>query len=141
MTLQCRARLELLISLCQASLSPGSEEGESGVVRMLYPSMAIFSHSCSPNTQALHRPDYGLTLTTTRTIRAGEEITVTYTELWGSAVHRKQDINNWFFQCSCERCQDQEVSTLDKLCSGRSPAKARTRYVYRCLPSTTLKFF
>ena len=75
---------------------------------MLYPSMAIFSHSCSPSTQALHRPDHGLTLTATRTIRAGEEITVTYTELWGGAVHRREDITNWFFHCSCQRCQDQE---------------------------------
>ena len=102
----------LLMTLLQARVSPGSEDADCGVVRMLYPSMAIFSHSCSPTTQALHRPDYGLTLTATRTIRAGEEITITYTELWGSAVHRKQDINNWFFHCSCERCQDQEV------CSG-----------------------
>ena len=38
-------------------------------VRMLYPSMAILSHSCCPNTQALHRPGYGLTLTATRDIR------------------------------------------------------------------------
>ena len=100
----------LMMLLVQARLSPGSVDGESGEVRMIYPSMAIFSHSCSPNTQALHRPDYGLVLTATRTIRAGEEITVTYTELWGSAVTRRQDINNWFFQCSCWRCQHQEVT-------------------------------
>ena len=92
---------------CTTQLPP-SGEAEAGQVRVLYPSMAILSHSCSPNTQARYRPDHGLSMTATRDIRRGEEITNTYTTLWGSSVHRKKDFANWFFDCSCERCEDGE---------------------------------
>ena len=91
----------------QVSVDEGEAGQEAGQVRMLYPSMAILSHSCSPNTEALHRPGHGLSLVATRDIKSGEEITVTYTGLWGGALHRRSDITtNWFFDCSCDRCQD-----------------------------------
>ena len=44
--------------------------------------------------------------------RAGEELTDTYTDLWGSLVHRRQDISNWFFECGCERCSDPYCTVL-----------------------------
>ena len=44
--------------------------------------------------------------------RAGEELTDTYTELWGGLVHRRQDISNWFFECGCERCSDPYCTVL-----------------------------
>ena len=125
-----------MVKLCQARVSPGSEDGDCGTVRMLYPSMAIFSHSCSPNTQALHRPDYGLSLTATRAIKAGEEITDTYTELWGSVVTRRQDINNWFFDCSCQRCQHQGDlgSDLETWRCWRRPPPSSSRFTAEELP-------
>ena len=72
---------------------------------MLYPSLALFSHSCAPNTQTLHQPHYGIAISSTKAITRGEEITITYTDLLGSSVARKKDIQeNWFFQCQCQRC-------------------------------------
>ena len=44
--------------------------------------------------------------------RAGEELTDTYTDLWGGLVHRRQDISNWFFECGCERCSDPYCTVL-----------------------------
>merc|ERR1719362_1644590 len=72
---------------------------------MLYPSLALFSHSCSPNTQTLHQPDYGIAISSTKPILKGEEITITYTNLLGSSEARRRDIQtNWFFDCQCQRC-------------------------------------
>ena len=92
---------------------------------MLYPSMCLCSHSCSPNTQSLHKPNYAMELRfndfkciiksnelvyffshrATKNIAKGEEITTTYTSLWESPVSRKKELyKNWFFTCKCERC-------------------------------------
>ena len=86
-----------------------SEDGEVGEVRMLYPSLALFSHSCAPNTQTLHQPQYGIAISSTKPIMRGEEITITYTNLLGSSVARRKDIQeNWFFDCRCQRCLSQD---------------------------------
>ena len=72
---------------------------------MLYPSLALFSHSCAPNTQTLHQPHYGIAISSTKAIPRGEEITITYCNLLGSSIARKRDIQeNWFFDCQCQRC-------------------------------------
>ena len=42
------------------------QDSEQGKVRMWFPSMSIFSHSCSPNTEALARTKHGLALSATR---------------------------------------------------------------------------
>ena len=42
-------------------------------------------------------------------IKAGEELTLAYTSLWGSEVARRQDlVRNWFFVCRCERCESDD---------------------------------
>ena len=75
---------------------------------MIYPSMALFSHSCCPNTEALCRTKHGLALSSTRPIKKGEELTLSYTSLWMSPSARKEDLTkNWFFTCACERCRDE----------------------------------
>ena len=45
------------------------QDSEQGEVRMWFPSMSIFSHSCSPNTEALARTKHGLALSATRVSR------------------------------------------------------------------------
>ena len=45
------------------------QDSEQGKVRMWFPSMSIFSHSCSPNTEALARTKHGLALSATRVSR------------------------------------------------------------------------
>ena len=85
---------------------------------MWYPSMCLFSHSCCPNLEAVNRSKYGLALCATKSVKKDEELTITYTSLWGSSVARKEDIsNNWYFRCSCDRCEDRNDfgSNLDTL--------------------------
>ena len=41
---------------CSARISGDSGDSDQGEVRMLYPGMSVFSHSCSPNTQAGRPP-------------------------------------------------------------------------------------
>ena len=67
-TSQVSGQLYSTVQYCTVLYCTVLQVGGSSV-RMLYPSMAILSHSCCPNTQALHRPGYGLTLTATRDIR------------------------------------------------------------------------
>ena len=89
----------------QDKISEDTGDGELGEARMIFPSLALFSHSCSPNTQCLHQPHYGIAISSTKPITKGEEITITYTNLLGSSVARRSDIQkNWFFDCQCARC-------------------------------------
>ena len=57
---------------CSARISSSGSDDEQGEVRMLYPSLSIFSHTCSPNTQAVNTADYGMALRATRDVKAGE---------------------------------------------------------------------
>lgn len=73
----------------------------------LYTLLSSFNHSCEPNA-AVSSVDnmHDVALKTTRPVKAGEEITITYIPLTESTTlaERQQLLKNYFFTCRCPRC-------------------------------------
>merc|ERR1712032_621137 len=89
---------------------------------------AMMSHSCSPNAERYTREDGMSAVLSSYSIRAGEEISIHYTNL----IHMRQARGGRFvrrcflftkmgFCCQCSRCTGTETQTKAKLL-----AKART---------------
>lgn len=78
----------------------------------LFPTAALVNHSCEPNALATFRPakssSSGPTLLVLRSIRdiaAGEEITVSYTDVASpTPIRRTNLLDDYFFRCACPRC-------------------------------------
>ncbi|KAG5478478.1 hypothetical protein LSCM4_04711 [Leishmania orientalis] len=74
----------------------------------LYSLLACFNHSCVPNA-AVSAVDgtHEIVLKTTRPVRGGEPLTITYIPLnAGASTHaeRQRQLRNYFFTCHCARC-------------------------------------
>ena len=71
---------------------------------------AMMSHNCRPNAeQNIHDHSARLVVEVVaiRPIMAGEEITISYTELLNSTVSRQHSLlTSKLFLCQCERCRD-----------------------------------
>ena len=71
---------------------------------------AMMSHSCSPSAeQNIHDHSNHLVVDTLaiRRIRAGEEISISYTELLATTVSRQHSLlTSKLFVCGCVRCRD-----------------------------------
>lgn len=73
----------------------------------LYALLASFNHSCEPNSAVSSVEEtHEIVLKTTRAVRAGEEITITYIPVTASTTlaERQQLLKNYFFTCRCPRC-------------------------------------
>jgi hypothetical protein len=76
----------------------------------LFPRHARMNHSCRPNASlyfscvALKRPRVHARLL--RDVEAGEEITITYVDLFATRAARRDELRRrYHFECSCERCE------------------------------------
>eukprot|EP00092_Neocalanus_flemingeri_P000460 GFUD01000489.1.p1 GENE.GFUD01000489.1~~GFUD01000489.1.p1 ORF type:complete len:526 (+),score=117.42 GFUD01000489.1:104-1681(+) len=97
------------LALQATGLSPDQEwvdDDDLGNARALYPAMCALSHSCVPNCRVMHSLNYKLVIRSAKDIPAGEELTICYTKMFTGAISRKADlVNNWFFECQCQRCR------------------------------------
>ncbi|AYU78977.1 hypothetical protein, conserved [Leishmania donovani] len=87
----------------------------------LYSLLSCFNHSCVPNA-AVSTVDgtHEIVLKTTRPIRAGEPLTITYIPLTAGAAsraERQRRLRNYFFTCHCPRC-DAEAAASAALTGG-----------------------
>ena len=97
-----------------SQIQPVSGEGEPtaaqpglGQARGIYLSMATMSHNCIPNCNTLNNPDFSMSVKSMKPIQAGEELTISYCKLFSGRLERKNYCEqNWFFTCTCARCQD-----------------------------------
>ncbi|EED80582.1 predicted protein, partial [Postia placenta Mad-698-R] len=71
----------------------------------VYPRPSFFNHHCSPNVNK-ERYGRGLAFVTTRSVRAGEELCISYghAEGMGWRQRQKELREGWFFECSCGKC-------------------------------------
>ena len=83
---------------------PGSK------LRVVYPLTAMMSHDCRPTAeQNIHDHTNGLLMEVLaiRPIRAGDQISISYTELLSTTVSRQHSLlTNKLFVCQCGRCRD-----------------------------------
>ena len=74
----------------------------------LYPSAAMFNHSCNPNCKLEGDQVAQLLVTTARPISPGTELTVSYIALDQPVAARRKALRRQYsFDCNCERCLDE----------------------------------
>lgn len=79
-------------------------------LRGLYPLGAFQNHSCVPNTRHHFDDQQRLYVSAVLPIAAGEEITMTYTDLLWDTLSRRQFLKiTKRFSCNCNRCSDPRV--------------------------------
>ena len=83
----------------------------------VYLEASRFNHSCRPNAvpSFAYMRDRRITVKTKRVIKKGEEITISYTELFQTCEQRAEDL--WipfFFRCTCPLCSSPEKEIYDK---------------------------
>lgn len=73
----------------------------------LYPTFSFITHSCISNASYTIYKDRTLVLSSKIDIQSGEEVTIQYISPSMGNIRRRQQIReNWFFDCTCIRCQD-----------------------------------
>jgi len=98
------------INMCISILSTHSvkftpEPGAEG--RAMYPTFAFMSHSCDYNARHAIQTDNTMQVFAQKKIKAGQEVTITYTGLLTSLPRRQDKLSSlWFFTCECDRCID-----------------------------------
>lgn len=82
-------------------------EGSAAFASGLYPTLALFNHSCDPNCGIQYMPNAKIRLVALRDIAAGEELTIAYTKPYERKSVRQATLKkNFFFTCNCTACQN-----------------------------------
>ncbi|XP_012543033.1 SET domain-containing protein SmydA-8 [Monomorium pharaonis] len=83
------------------------DEGHTTSLRGLYPMGALQNHCCVPNSRHHFDDQQRLYVSATLPIAAGEEITMSYTNLlWDTSTRRQFLRITKRFSCNCNRCSD-----------------------------------
>ncbi|KAJ2974848.1 hypothetical protein NUW58_g8527 [Xylaria curta] len=97
------------VNCFQLFIHGAGEKGASHVT--CYPDIARFNHDCRPN---VHYRITNTTITTiaVRDIQRGEELTVSYIDVFLPSRERKRTIRSWGFECACALCQGPRNETV-----------------------------
>jgi len=75
--------------------------------RWIFPTFSFLSHSCISNSRFFIHPGDMVVVRTQTDVKAGTEITISYTDPFvGNVIRREMIRDLWYFSCSCERCSD-----------------------------------
>lgn len=73
----------------------------------VYPSASYFNHSCGPNLKK-SREENRIIFKTLNEINVGEELCIDYGNYLHEPVEkRREELQEWFFECGCVRCADE----------------------------------
>jgi hypothetical protein len=119
----------------------GYSDGADGALGFgLFPAVGLcVNHSCDPNSYYAHNPQTGsMEYRTLRDVRASEELTVSYVDVFQDTPQRRQSIaKTRFFLCGCSRCAgyDVAVKTTKAICAApvTKLSKAETEASRRAL--------
>ena len=99
-------------------------EGENQLEGLgMFPRVSLINHSCAPSC-CLSRLGDSISVRTLRDHSPGEELTITYSDLYLSTSERqRQLLESRFFLCQCPRCVSNEKDSLLQgvLCTRCSP--------------------
>merc|ERR1711915_913741 len=88
-------------------LKTNSVSLKAGKAQALFPKVSLLSHSCSSNLTLATDPTDKIVFRAKRTIIAGEELTIRYTDFLNSKNNIQKKLKqDWFFECCCARCSD-----------------------------------
>ncbi|KAI7860712.1 hypothetical protein BDC45DRAFT_600531 [Circinella umbellata] len=93
-----------------------NEARNTDVALGLFPvSGMFFNHACNPNCAFVGVQHGQLTFRTIRPVKQGEELTVTYIDLYASRDERRQDLlDSKNFWCKCKRCTSPMEQSVDR---------------------------
>lgn len=73
----------------------------------VYDKGSLLAHSCRANCAKSFSSAGELVVRTAAPVKAGEPLTICYTDpMWGTAARRQHLFETKFFWCRCERCLD-----------------------------------
>lgn len=88
---------------------------DSTSLRGLYPMGSLQNHCCVPNTRHHFDDQQRLQVSAALPITAGEELTMSYTDLLWDTSSRRQFLRaTKHFSCECSRCSDPSVRRYTK---------------------------
>ncbi|KAI1199675.1 hypothetical protein F5X97DRAFT_322163 [Nemania serpens] len=93
----------------QLFVSGVSERGTSHMA--CYPDAARLNHDCRPNVH-YRITNAAITVVAARDIRSGEELGVSYIDVFLPSKERKERIRSWGFECACALCQGPKNETV-----------------------------
>jgi hypothetical protein len=106
--LSCREAVQLMLDTLAKNGHDWPVEGRTAGVALGGDS-SFMNHSCWPNCDARPVTQRCFEVRAIRDVRAGEEMTISYTDLWRFAVDRRARLGRVFgFYCACERCVEAE---------------------------------
>jgi len=99
-----QTRLAALISRTQRNMHAVVNLAGNALGHGLYPQASFFNHACRPNS-VVSFLDSSLVVRTIAPIKAGEEVTIAYVELYAPRDVRRQQLQaKKGFHCECRRC-------------------------------------
>ncbi|EMD32730.1 hypothetical protein CERSUDRAFT_118469 [Gelatoporia subvermispora B] len=93
------------------SIAPTMPEGDMGRYTAVGSTLSRLNHSCSPNGHVDFDPGtLSLQLTAMRDIAAGEQITISYCDVFLSQAERQKSLKRFDFTCTCRSCKNHKHS-------------------------------
>ncbi|OCH89393.1 SET domain-containing protein [Obba rivulosa] len=92
-------------------IAPAMPDGDMGRYTAVGSIMSRLNHSCSPNGHVDFDPgSLSLQLTAMRDIAVGEQITISYCDVFLSQAERQKGLKRFDFICTCRACKDYKHS-------------------------------
>lgn len=131
-------QMELMRRICEVCNTNSFEvvisrnEDCTTSLRGVYPIGAFQNHCCVPNTRHHFDDHQRLYVSASLPIAAGEELTMSYTDLLWDTSSRRQFLRvTKRFSCNCSRCSDPSVCLYTKLKKKKQLVAIRKTYAGR----------
>ena len=114
----CAEKLEQMFSRIETNVH-GIYHGSTAqlVGHGMYPSAAMFNHSCAPNCKLDSDKVEKLTITTVVPVESATELTVSYIALDKPVTARRKALRQQYnFECNCERCVEELARGKSQRC-------------------------
>eukprot|EP01117_Protostelium_nocturnum_P018630 TRINITY_DN7835_c0_g2_i4.p1 TRINITY_DN7835_c0_g2~~TRINITY_DN7835_c0_g2_i4.p1 ORF type:complete len:406 (-),score=113.73 TRINITY_DN7835_c0_g2_i4:32-1249(-) len=124
--LPCNLSQEDIKRLVRIVMMNGHEINPKQLGIGLYPTGAVFNHSCAPNLGFSHNNEGLLCFRALKDIPMGIELCSSYIDIIASKSTRRLQLKSRYdFECKCERCESGEDEDLLKgyLCPNKSSCK------------------
>ena len=110
---QCFETIVLLCVFCADSIKDALEEGLEECSNCegtgFYAIQSCANHSCQPNASIQCRDSNICTIIAKTTIRAGEEVLISYIDEQGPLSERQNALLDYGFVCSCQLCTSEQI--------------------------------
>lgn len=92
---------------------------------------SFFNHSCEPNL-TYSQFEGTLIFKTTRDVKCGEEITVTYIDIGNTYEKRKRQLGQWGILCVCKKCIVEKNEIILKLYNAFFDGRMTLTEIFNC---------